>query len=197
MPPSRRSYVALMGLLLLACGDDPAGPGDDGIDSGSLSFQYSGDRTGGFQAVGKVPAAGGSLHGTWSAAVLLDDTALVLIGARARTAPRVDLFALRVSGATSAGSYSFSAISGGGLGGLFFDVDPEQLDTDPQATRYGLTAGTVIVDEIQGGRVRGTLSVDGVLLETGTDRIFLREGSFDLPLVEEEPVPAPTLAVPR
>lgn len=190
---TRIPALILLASLVCACGgDDGTGPEPPPTGGGSLSFDVSGDRQGRFTASGRVPS-GTSAYGTWSAGAVLD-TALVLVGSRARTSPRVDLFFLVVVGGIRPGTYPLDAIEGTTLGFLLFDVHAGSTDVDSAADAYVLTTGTVTVTQVDEERARGAFTGDGIHLSDGSRRIFVRGGSFDVPLEDDiivEPAGAP------
>ncbi|HUH11637.1 MAG TPA: hypothetical protein VMK65_00950 [Longimicrobiales bacterium] len=183
------ALCATLALGLSACGDDegPAGPGGgDDAASGTIAFDFSGDRSGRFTATGVAPDdSADTAYGTWSTAAR-SATELVVVGSRARTAPRVDLVFLVLSEVSGPGTYAIDPLGGGpGLGIVLFDVDADATEVDTQAATYVLTSGSVTLEALTAERARGSFSGDAVRLE-GSQRLFVTGGNFDVPVREED-----------
>ena len=185
---------AALALGAASCGGDggPAEPGGGGEASGRLAFDFTGDRSGRFSAEGVPPAdSAPTAHGTWAGAAHSGGE-LILVGSRARAAPRVDLLFLVLSDVSAPGTYAIDPLGGGpGVGILVFDVDADASEVDEQAVTYVLTTGSITIEAISAERVRGSFFGDAVRLE-GSQRLFVTGGTFDLPMSEDdfEPVMA-------
>lgn len=162
---------------LVSCGDDPAAPGGEQV---GIFFDVSGDRQTRFNAAGEAPADGNA-WGTWSAGAVVD-TALLLVGSRARTEPRVDLFFLVVEGGARTGTFAVDPFDAGTVAFLLINVDADAASLDSADAAYILTSGTITVSGIDSTRARGTFRGDGVHLSDAERRIFIRNGTFDVAL---------------
>lgn len=174
---------AIVALGIASCGDDggPAEPdGGGGEASGRLAFDFTGDRSGRFSAEGVPPDdSAATAHGTWAGAAR-SGSDLILVGSRARAAPRVDLLFLVLSGVSAPGTYAIDPLGDGpGVGILVFDVDADAAEVDEQAVTYVLTTGSVTIEGLSAERVRGSFAGDAVRLE-GSQRLFVTGGTFDL-----------------
>lgn len=180
---------ATVALGTASCGADggPADPGGGGGEaSGRLAFDFTGDRSGRFSAEGVPPDdSAATAHGTWAGAAR-SGSELILVGSRARTAPRVDLLFLVLSEVSAPGTYAIDPLGGGpGLGILVFDADADATEVDERAVTYVLTTGSITIEALSAQRVRGSFSGDAVRLE-GNQRLFVTGGTFDLAVRDDD-----------
>ena len=181
--------VAAAVLSAAGCGDGdgPMQP-PPGSDEG-VSFRYSGDRSGSFSAEGDPIVVDGELApGTWAAAVSTD-TGFVLVGARSAGLPLVDLIFLTVPDPTVGGSTDFGGVAGGaGVVAFDFDasvaLDPDTIvDSIDPTDVYVLTEGTLTLQTLTATRATGSVTGSGLRFDGGP-RLFVENGSFDVPVVD-------------
>lgn len=172
-------------------------------DAGFLSFTYSGDESGRYFAFG----AADSVSGT---APMGDDFAAathyylgiptrqefgtsVTSTARGR-AGLSDLAHIQFNGALEPRTYNISTCGRGGgpfcpLINLVFDVDNDVPGGGTQARYYEFSSGTIVIESVEDGRVRGTFSGTAVSTDwtTGETRtIVITDGRFDVPVTERD-----------
>lgn len=189
-----RSRTLLLPLLTLVafgsgCRDTPTGPDPD--PTPTFSFSYSSDRSGSYQTQGDVSldAARRPEYGSWTAALVDAESDVGIVAARARTAPRADVFILALHKVTAPGTYPLdggcvdATPSACALGYLGFDYDWNDGDHRLEA-EYFITSGTVTVTAIDGDRIRGTFQGSGPKLSSGSQpTISITNGAFDVPIV--------------
>jgi hypothetical protein len=178
----------LLAALAGGCGDDGMRP-PIGADEG-LGFAYSGDRAGLFLAEGDPVFVGEDIQpGTWAAAVSTD-TGFVLVGSRAAGLPLVDLFFLTVPSPTVGAATEFGTVAGSGAGVVAFSfdasvgLDPDSIvdSIDPEDV-YIMSEGTLVLETLTSTRATGTIVGSGPRFDGGP-RLFIEEGTFDVPVVE-------------
>lgn len=176
-------------LLAAACDEPPTGSGDE--VEGRIAFNYSGGRTGSYQARGAVKLAAGNQpvrSGSWAAGVAQGNVLEVVGFHQQGGATTADLTVLRVVGAGS-GPFTISA-----------DCDPEGTATCASVVAlFGvsiqgngmdglcyLTTGTVSVTGRGEGEARGTFSGEGPCFTTGGEEseFAVTNGSFHVPLLQ-------------
>jgi len=182
--------LAAASLALAACGD---GTGSS-VEPGSLSFTYTGARSGSYSATGiirrtsdttfaKQPfavGAKGSLQGTSFVSVLsyrpvtAETGDMVLFDLANVTGPTT----LSLSSSCDADDCPFAAI--------VFDTDPNA--SEDESDFYVFESGTLNVTSVSGNHLRGTFS--GTATEFfGDATITVTNGTFDVPLVSPSRVP--------
>ena len=192
-PRIRAAWLPLLAFTLLAtgCGDSPTEPAPPEEVEPTVSFTYSGARSGTYRVEGEVPldAERQPQHGTWAAALQIDGEDPGITAARADTAPIADVFLIALHNITEPGSYSLTpepqcqlATATSCATGLFvfgFDWEGER---NPDAAFY-LESGTVTVTAVDDERIRGTFQASGPSLFRGGGTISLASGTFDVPVV--------------
>lgn len=177
--------------LLAACGDSTGGSGSSA--SGSLSFSYTGDRTGSYSASGtfkqnstsfvKQPFAVGVRSSTvgGQGVVLVSYTPvssatgnMLLIGipSTAASTASYDLADENCNGTTTLCPFSL----------LLFDTNPDLEEDDSQV--FTFTSGTLNVTSNSGSRLQGNFSGTAETL-FGDSVITITNGTFDIPVRSE------------
>lgn len=213
---SAAAALALSLALLGGCDRQPVGPAApdapalDGLprnppgreDAGFVAFTYSGAESGRFFAFGEPEGVSGSTptgddfaaarHYVIGAAGGLSLGTAVTASDRSG-AGLADLFHLQFPGPLRTGTFTVSSCGRGGgpfcpLINLVFDVDPEVDGGGADARYYSLRSGTIAVESVDGGRVRGTFS--GVAVRDNpapgeeAGEITITGGRFDVPAGE-------------
>ena len=180
----RASPALLLGLALsLAACDDATGAGGE-TDDRHVSFQFSGARSGSFLAEGAPPANHPS-QATWVAAERDAEFDEILIyGAQRRTQAGHDAVALLVPD-DGPGTYTLVGDCETGCADvkLYFGSTPGEA-TEEVCT---LLTGTVRVDAVSQGRIRGVFSGEGRCYDPaqpGQPQIAVRSGEFDVPVTD-------------
>lgn len=170
--------------LLAACNDSTGG---SGTGPGSLSFNYSGDRVGGYSASGTYRPRGSSFDKVpFAVGVRSSGSDLAVLSYQPVTSTTGNMVLLGVPGVTGTGSYSLSEEDCGTTGRpdcplalLLFDTNPDLEEDDSQV--FAFSSGTLTVTSIADGRMTGTFS--GTAETFFADSVItITNGSFDLPL---------------
>jgi hypothetical protein len=182
--------LAAASLALAACGD---GTGSS-VEPGSLSFTYTGARSGLYSATGTIRrtsdttfakqpfavGAKGTIQGTSFVSVLsyrpvtTETGDMVLFDLANVTGPTT----LSLSSACDADDCPFAAI--------VFDTDPNA--SEDESDFYVFDSGTLNITSVSGNHLRGTFS--GTATEFFGDAIItVTNGTFDVPLVSPSQVP--------
>jgi hypothetical protein len=189
--PIAAALLAAAALALAACGGDGTG---SSVEPGSLSFTYTGARSGSYSATGSIRrtsdstfarqpfavGAKGSLQGTSFVSILSYQPVTAETGNMALfdlanvTGPTT----LSLSSACDADDCPFAAI--------VFDTDPNA--SEDESDFYLFESGTLNVTSVSGNHLRGTFS--GTATEFfGDATITVTNGTFDVPLVSPSQVP--------
>lgn len=183
------SYVggALAATLLLGtgCDDSPSGPGP--LVNG-VRFQYSGARSGAFEARGTptLQDDGSVNFGEWTAAQLDSLGGIVIASFRAGQSPEGDLFILQLGPAVVR---EWDELCGEGTqqngdrcsGRLLIGLDAGTFSPNEY---YEAISGSATITELTSTRVRGTFElVTRSNGGQGTQTITLSGGAFDAPIL--------------
>lgn len=173
---------------LAACKD---ATGDNGVGSGSVSFTYSGARSGSYSAKGEFEKVGTSsfVKKSFATGVSLRDANGDVIGilgyvpVTATTGHQAVLVLPPVSGGeTLEIDPTCEGVTFCPLGLITFDINPDEQFDDSEG--YLFTGGTVHVTSVANNRLKGTFSGTAVDI-TGTQTLTVTNGSFDVPLLQE------------
>ncbi len=185
--PLRSIAAALAAVLALAGCDDLLGLGSaDPNEVGSLSFQYSGARTGAFRARGPVPA---EMTGSYAASYESFDD-LTLSAFNATSGGRGD-YVLLASSILEPGETATACLGSGFptahcfIGTIVFNLDPNDPD-GPGRETYLITSGQLRVTGKSSRGIAGTFS--GAAVGGGGARITIIAGRFDAPQRPDAPV---------
>lgn len=191
----RFALVPALALVLGACDDDAVQPDMDEAKIGEVSFRFSGDRSGTFQARGALEgSATGQLRFGTYALGLVDSTNLVVEGFRAGTQPKGDAFIIALIDFRGPGTYPIGA-DDCDLGddcslmvfAMGFNIESSQVPPD---RLYIVTSGSVVVTAANDERARGTFSGTGILFDIQTGdfgaELQISNGEFDVPLFKED-----------
>jgi hypothetical protein len=172
-------------------------------DAGFVSFTYSGDENGRYFAfgepdsiVGTTPMGADFAAGTHYYVGTEPRQAFgtsITSTARAR-AGLSDLIHIQFNGPLQPRTYSISTCGRGGgpfcpLINLVFDVDNSVDGGGTQARYYSFSSGTITIESVADGRVRGTFTGTAVSTDwsTGeTSTIVITDGRFDVPVTERD-----------
>lgn len=179
-------FTACTLIATAACKD--SGTGLAGDEAAVITFSYSGDRSGSYQARGEISLDANRRpeHGTFAAALPEASGDIGVAGARAQTAPLADIFILGLHNISEPGTYPIredctpqSTLSCA-LGYLAFGYHWED-QRQPPAAQYFLDSGTVTISELSGDRIRGTFQAEesSFLIPS----LSISDGSFDVPIV--------------
>lgn len=206
---SRTFATAMLALsLVAACDGQPGsptaleGPAVNGLetnppgreDAGFLSFTYSGDENGRYFAFGEPTGSSGSIPtGENFAAArhyVIGTPATQRLGTSISSTDRSggglsDGVHLQFPGPLRTGTF---VVGSCGRGGPFCPAVNIVLDSDnsvdgggAQVRYFSLTSGTITIDSIEDGRIRGTFEGTAVG-ETG--QFVVTDGRFDVPVTE-------------
>ncbi len=195
----------------LASADPAAQPARSGLpmnppgreDAGFVSFTYTGDESGRYFAfgepdsvVGTTPMGADFAAGTHYYVGTEPRQAFgtsVTSTARGR-AGLSDGIHIQFNGPLQPRTYTISTCGRGGgpfcpLINLVFDVDNSVDGGGTQTRYYSFTGGTITIESVEDGRVRGTfigtaVSTDWTTGETST--IVITDGRFDVPVTERD-----------
>lgn len=179
--------AAAAALSLAACGGDSTGSDKA---SGSLSFSYSGARSGSYSASGKYEELNGNSFTKREFAVATTDNssgtpAIAMLSYNPVSSTRGDLTLFAFTRPNSAGTIAVdddNCVSDDCPLGLFaFNVNPDVSSTTGE-TYYYLTKGTISVTAISSSNVSGTFQGKAVDLDSG-DTLRVTNGSFNVPIV--------------
>jgi len=180
--------LAAASIALSACGD---GTGSSGTTaSGSLSFDYSGARSGSYRASGtfqrtsdstfaKQPFAVGA-RGTVSGTTFVD-----LLSYQPVNAQTGHMVLIELPNVTAPATFSLNGSCDTDdcpLAGLVFDTDPSA--SEDSSDLYFFDTGTLQVTSVSSGRIRGTFSGTATQF-LGEQTITVTNGTFDVPLVSQ------------
>ena len=177
-----RALLLGLALALAAC-DDATGSSAQGDDS-RVSFEFSGARAGSFLAQGGPPANTPS-QATWVAAERDAEFDEILIyGAQMRSQTKHDAVALLIPD-DGPGNYALLQDCETGCADvkLYFGSSSGQA-TEQVCT---LTSGTVRVDAVSQGRIRGAFSGQGSCYDPAQPnqpQIAVQGGEFDVPVTD-------------
>ena len=188
----KRFSVALLLTLALAAGcreDNPIGPEDR---TGSLSFAYTGERTGTFVANGELRlGTDNTILGNDWAAALRDTGGLTLVAFRGGSTsnPRGALFVANLGNPTQPGTISLTCTGSVQCpqAGVVFNTLPTSPTAETDST-FAVLSGTVVIDTLTTTRVAGRF--DGIAQYAGnnggtadpTRLLVLANGRFSLPI---------------
>ena len=186
----RRAILAVLAAAaaLAACKDST---GHDGVGSGSVSFTYTGARSGSYSASGEFERLGTSsfVKKSFATGVNVNDASGPVIGilgyvpVTATTGHQVVLVLPPVTGGeTLEIDPTCETVTFCPLGLVSFDINPDTQFDDSEG--YLFTGGTVHVTSATTDRVAGTFSGTAVDV-TGTKTLTVTNGSFDVPILHE------------
>lgn len=206
--PFRTSVLVLTLVALGACEQHPmsapdAAPSLSGLpanppgreDAGFVSFTYTGDESGRFFAFGEPTGLDGSRPtGVRFAAAthyVLGTPAFQRLGTTITASDRsgaglIDHLHLQFPGPLRTGTFTLNACGPRGMPfcpvvNLVFDVDESVDGGGGQARYYSLQNGTLTIESVEDGRVRGTFQGTAVG-DGGT--FVITDGRFDVPVTE-------------
>lgn len=207
--PLRTSTAALLVLSFLtlgACDQQPVSPEAasslNGLpqsppgreDAGFVSFTYSGDESGRFFAFGAPTGFDGIVPtGERFAAgrhYVLGSPPFQRLGTVVTASDRsgaglIDGLHLQFPGPLQTGTYTLNSCGRGmpfcPVVNLVFDVDPSAAGGGEQVRYYTLQTGTLTIESIENGRVRGTF--EGTAVGDG-GTFVITDGRFDVPVTE-------------
>ena len=206
----RAAWLPLLAFIVLAtgCSDSPTGttpPVPPEQQEPTVSFTYSGARSGSYRVEGDVPldAERRPQFGTWAAALQIPGEAVGVTAARARTAPVADVFLIALHNITAPGSYTITpqaqcrltTTTSCATGVFVFGFDWEDANRDPDAAYY-IESGTVTVTAIDDEWISGTFEASGPSLFVNGGTISLASGSFDVPVVRNAAAIRSNISVP-
>ena len=180
--------LAAASMALSACGDSTGSSGTTA--SGSLSFDYTGARSGSYRASGafqrtsdttfaKQPFAVGA-RGTISGVTFVD-----LLSYQPVDAQTGHMVLIELPNVTAPTTFSLDGSCDTDdcpLAAVIFDTDPNASEDDSDL--YFFETGTLQVTSVSSGRLRGTFS--GTATEfLGDQTITVTNGTFDVPLVSQ------------
>lgn len=172
-------------------------------DAGVLAFTYTGDETGRFFAFGEPDSVSGSApmgaefaratHFYLGIPTRQEFGTAVTATARAPGGLQ-DGIHIQFPGPLQPGTYNISTCGRGGgpfcpLINLSFGSDPSVVGGGTETRYYSFTSGTITIQSVQDGRVRGTFSGTAVSTDwsTGeTSTIVITDGRFDVPVTERD-----------
>ncbi|HET7273551.1 MAG TPA: hypothetical protein VFI91_00105 [Longimicrobiaceae bacterium] len=177
--PLRLSVPAalIIALTISACSDSTE---PEPSQSGSLSFTYSGARTGDFLVSWKY--APGLDPSSFAAALESAPGSFLLTAIRTSEGDEGVLgkaLYLGIDGAMTTGTYGATS------GSLLLQTDANSPQT---ASNFDLVSGVVVLTEIEGNQISGTFSGTFVSLaiptEGAPDSVKITDGRFDIPVLE-------------
>lgn len=216
---SRTFAAAMFALSLAACDRQPlastaqpeAGATLAGLPqnplgregAGFVSFTYTGDETGRYFAFGEPDSIVGTtpMGADFAAAThyyvgnpTRQEFGTAVTGTARAQGGLSDLVHIQFNGALEPRTYTISTCGRGGgpfcpLINLVFDVDNDVPGGGTQARYYEFSSGTVTVESVEDGRVRGTFSGTATSTDwsTGeTSTIVITDGRFDVPVTERD-----------
>jgi hypothetical protein len=172
-------------------------------DAGVLTFTYSGDESGRFFAFGEPDSVVGStpMGAEFAAAVHYfagvpsrEEFGTAISSTARGRAGLSDLVHIQFPGALQTGTFTISTCGRGGgpfcpLIAIVLDVDNRVEGGGTQVRYYEFTSGTITIESVEDGRVRGTFSGTAVSTNwtTGeTSTIVITDGRFDVPVSEHD-----------
>jgi hypothetical protein len=165
--------------------------GNDGPGSGSVSFTYTGARSGSYSASGEFERVGTSsfVKKSFAAGVTLADPSGQYIGVlgyvpvTATTGNQAVLVLPTVTGGeTLTLDPTCESTTFCPLGLITFDLNPDAQVDDSEGFLF--SDGTVHVTSVANGRIKGTFSGTAVDI-TGTKTLTVTSGAFDVPLLQQ------------
>ncbi|HET7229508.1 MAG TPA: hypothetical protein VFJ16_05865 [Longimicrobium sp.] len=170
--------------LLAACGDST---GSSGSGTGSLSFSYSGVRSGSYSATGEFKGGNSNFDGKPFAvgirAIQPTGSVLALISYQPVTSSKGNVVVFALPNISGTGSIDLTCASADfttcAFASVIFDTDVTVEEEDGQTFLF--TSGTVNVTTNSGGHLRGTFSGTAENFE-GDSVITITNGTFDVPV---------------
>jgi hypothetical protein len=185
--------LAAATLALVGCKDSTGN--DTPIAAGSLSFTYTGARSGSYSTSGAVLAqnGGGFVKQQFATAVRFTQPGQNSVGVigyvpvTPSTGNEV-IFAFPSSGIGQTVAFTDNCnTTGCALGLIVFDTNPDLQEDN--SVPFFLTSGTLQVSAVTNDRITGTFS--GTAEDVaGVQTITVTNGSFDLPLVDQSRFPS-------
>ncbi len=200
MTRSLLSALALAVLALPACRDSTSGS-TPSPDSGSVSFSYTGAVSGSYSVAGEleVESSGAPRYRSFAAAIdeFRGATHLVhLIAGRPRGGGLGDLVSMELPN-PAVRTYDVTLDCDRDCTYVSFSLDAgwDTENSGIDGRHFGMDDGTVQINDVSGGRMRGTFS--GSLVDEGDRlngvanprRIQVQNGVFDVPVFDEEQFP--------
>ncbi|HSU12882.1 hypothetical protein [Longimicrobium sp.] len=182
-------------ISLAACGDSTG----SSVDPGSLSFTYTGARSGSYSATGAIVRTSDTTFAKQPFAVgakgtLQGQTFVSILSYRPVTSSTGDMVLFDLANVTGPTVLSLDAgcvADDCPFAGIAFDTDPDA--SEDESDFYLFDSGTLSVTAVSGGRIRGTFS--GTATEFfGDATITVTNGAFDVPLVSPSRVPSASRA---
>ncbi|HEU0015496.1 MAG TPA: hypothetical protein VFQ45_17570 [Longimicrobium sp.] len=198
---SRAGWIIAAVLMIAGCDGSPSVPDFDPV--GSVSFTYTGARSGSYEAQGAmIPQGGTAPQPVTGATAYREGDVLSILAFRATTATVGDGFVLVLGGVTQRSSVQLDPLSCSEQSlstcraGVFApNIDAAALSENPDlatlaANAYVLAIGSVNVTTFNAVRVKGTFSGTAIPLGgTGfpstqqvANLVTISNGRFDVPL---------------
>jgi hypothetical protein len=194
---SLAAALALAALTLSGCGDSTG----LGSKTGSLSFSYSGARSGSFSASGEYRATTTSFvkqpFAVGSKGVENGVAFISVLSYQPVTSTTGDVAIVLLPNVTAPTTLSLDSTCDTDacpLAAVVFDTDPD-VDED-ESDFYVFDSGTLQVTSVASGRITGTFS--GTATEFLSDAaITVTNGTFDVPLVSQSALGSRMVSIPR
>jgi len=173
--------------LLAACNDST---GSTRTDPGSLSFTYTGARSGSYSVTGRYEPRTSSFakqpFAVGARSTQVGEEAAALLSYLPVTSSTGHMLLMGLPGVTGTGTFTFDSSACGDeptvcpFALLLFDTNPDLEEDDSQV--FSFSSGTVNVTSSTGGHLRGTFSGTA---ETffGDSVITVTNGTFDVPVI--------------
>jgi hypothetical protein len=181
----RRFVIVASWAALAGCSDSKTGP--TGFN-GTLSFNYSGGISGTFNVTGQMPTSGaGQETSSWAAGEVVTtgtDAGIYAAAISPRSASSHD-FVVVIANRTTEGTATIDYDNCVSVvcSTVFFDFNASNGGGLSVAQACYLQTGSVVITDIDDGRIKGTFSGSGVCeSSTGSFTAFtVTNGSFDVP----------------
>jgi hypothetical protein len=188
------ALLAAATLALAACGD---GTGS-GVEPGSLSFTYTGARSGSYSATGTIRRTSDTTFARQPFAVAAKASFqgasfVSLLSYQPVTDQTGHLVLFDLAGVTGPATFSLAPCDTPDcpFAAIAFDTDPNAGEDDSDL--YVFDSGTLAVTSVSGGHLRGTFNGTATLL-LGDATITVANGTFDVPLVSPSQLPSASRA---
>lgn len=191
---SRLFFAGLLAAFTAACGDGGTEPE---LQTGSLSFSYSGAESGTFAATGPLDVDGGAPTSDGAAAQSYGTTFTRIAAVRMAGSNQADIIQFALPAVTGPGSFSLDmeclSASYGGFTCPFAVIGlsvPTQSPPPGSPTvlpdgLYAFASGTITVTSVTATRIVGTFSGSAQSIEfdpsAGAEVITVTNGTFDVP----------------
>lgn len=189
--------LAVAALTLSGCGDSTG----SGVKTGSLSFSYSGARSGSYNASGEYRPTATSFarqpFAVGSKGVQNGVAFISVLSYQPVTTTTGHVVIMLLPTVTAPATLSLDASCDTDqcpLAGVVFDTDPDVAEDE--SNLYVFDSGTLQVTSVSSGRITGTFS--GTATEILSDSsITVTNGAFDVPLVSQRVLGNRMVSVPQ